>query len=332
MKMKSIATLALLIASLFTACSWLEDEKVLPPATGKSGELVLVVSEALWSDSLKARVQEHFMRLLDGIPQEEPLFSIVQIPPMAFNSIFQTHRNILEIRLHAQNKGLKKVKELYAKPQLHLRLEAPSETELWKLLDEQGQQMADIFWQEELKRQAAFNRKNVDQALKSQLKEEQGFTLDLPKDFYPVKGLGENTYHFRKDLPNATLGIVVRKSAYMDPYQLGLPGVIAERNELLRENVLGERHGSYMQTEERYLPLTENLERGAHGIRVRGLWNMHRDFMGGPFIHDRILDPQGQYLISIDAYAYCPDSKKRNIVLELESILESFRFEAKSSD
>jgi len=196
----------------------------------------------------------------------------------------------------------------------------------------QGAQMADMFWQEELKRQARFNRRNLDEALKAQLQKEQGISLDLPKDFYPVKGVGENTYHFRKDLPNTTLGIVLRRQPYLDPYQLGLPGVIAERNEMLRENVLGERHGSYMQTEERYLPVTETLEKGAHGIRVRGLWNMHRDFMGGPFIHDCILDPSGQYLIQLDAYAYCPDSKKRNIVLELESILNAFQFHAKTSD
>lgn len=73
-------------------------------------------------------------------------------------------------------------------------------------------------------------------------------------------------------------------------------------------------------------PVFKNVDiDGQFAIETRGLWRTKGDFMGGSFINYTIFDENNNQRIMLDAFLYAPDSKKRNLVLELESILRTLK-------
>jgi hypothetical protein len=63
-----------------------------------------------------------------------------------------------------------------------------------------------------------------------------------------------------------------------------------------------------------------------YAIEVRGLWHVEGDFMGGPFLSYTFTDPRTNQIVTLYAYVYHPNKKKRDLLRQLESILYSTRF------
>jgi hypothetical protein len=60
-------------------------------------------------------------------------------------------------------------------------------------------------------------------------------------------------------------------------------------------------------------------------VDTRGLWRMKNDFMGGPFVSISVLDETRNRVVTIDAFVYAPGKDKRNLMWELEAVLESLK-------
>ncbi len=309
----------------FTSCNFFDDSNVLPPSSGKAGELIVLIENSLWETDIQDSLKKYLAYELEGLPRAESAFRIINIPQKAFNQIFKTHRNILTVRI-GPSLGVKKAEKL-SDSQLFIRLEAPDVPGLRKLLHMEGERLAKLFMQEEIEREQRRVKKALLEGFHQQTRSEQGFLLDVPRDFTLTKTATKNTYHLQKEVHKSTLGLLIFVTPYTDEGQFELEGLIADRNLMCKPNILGERSGSYMKTEER-LPVSLKPVPGigSHGVVARGLWKMKHDFMGGPFIQYRILSPDKSKIVTIDGYVYGPGSKKRNHLLELEAIMSSIRF------
>ena len=97
------------------------------------------------------------------------------------------------------------------------------------------------------------------------------------------------------------------------------------------ENVPGMRDGSYMTTSDILKPeIRYSSFKGRKFAEMRGFWDVHGDFMGGPFVSHTFYTPDALELICLEAYVYAPKFDKRHYLRQVESLLYSFEWDKKS--
>ena len=97
--MKKITLMLCCIVLLF-ACD--EEKVVLPNSSGNINELSVIIDNNLWQGEVGENLREHFARNVRGLPQQEPLFTLNQLPPQVFNGFVRNHRIFLKIQKTAR--------------------------------------------------------------------------------------------------------------------------------------------------------------------------------------------------------------------------------------
>ena len=82
---------------LILASSCLDGTKTLPSSTGSFSEVIFVVEDDLWRESIKEVVTETFGAPIEGLNQNEANFRVIQVNHAEFKSILKTHKNIVII-------------------------------------------------------------------------------------------------------------------------------------------------------------------------------------------------------------------------------------------
>ena len=59
---------------------------------------------------------------------------------------------------------------------------------------------------------------------------------------------------------------------------------------------------------------------------MRGMWKVYNNYMGGPFVSYTFADKRTGQLVTVEGFYYEPNQKKRNALLQLESIAYSLKF------
>ena len=89
----------------------------------------------------------------------------------------------------------------------------------------------------------------------------------------------------------------------------------------------GPSDGSYMITSEHADPEVRYLRiYDRSWAEMGGLWDVHGDFMGGPFLNFSTLDAATNRVIAIDCFVFAPQDTKRNYLRQLEHIVYSAQF------
>ena len=103
--------------------------------------------------------------------------------------------------------------------------------------------------------------------------------------------------------------------------------IIATRNRFMQENVPGMFEGSYMTTSTAQEPTTRSLRfKGRDFMETRGFWEVHGDFMGGPFVSHSFYSKDGKEIIVLEAFVFAPRYDKRQYLRQVESLLYSFEW------
>ena len=56
------------------------------------------------------------------------------------------------------------------------------------------------------------------------------------------------------------------------------------------------------------------------------MWKVENNFMGGPFVSYTFADSRTGQLVTVEGFYYEPNQKKRNALLQLESIAYSLKY------
>ena len=78
-----------------------------------------------------------------------------------------------------------------------------------------------------------------------------------------------------------------------------------------------------MATEMIYDPNYSIIKKNPYTIETKGLWTMVNDFLGGAYIANAILDKKSNTIIYAEGFLYCPKSKKRSHINDLEVMLST---------
>jgi hypothetical protein len=72
--------------------------------------------------------------------------------------------------------------------------------------------------------------------------------------------------------------------------------------------------------------------KGRDFAEIKGLWDVHNDFMGGPFVAHAFYSKDGKDIIVLMAFVYAPRYDKRHYLRQVESILYSYEWAKEETD
>ena len=103
--------------------------------------------------------------------------------------------------------------------------------------------------------------------------------------------------------------------------------IISIRDSIGKLYVPGRLKGSYMITEKAFKPFFYKSKKESKTLYItKGTWEVHNDFMAGPFINYFIEDINNNRWIVIEGFTFAPSTKKRDYMFELETILNTIKF------
>ncbi len=318
-----------LLAAAFTMVSCNgngeRDASLVPKSVGNINSLQVVVDNELWNNEVGEAIREHFAAPAYGLPQDEPMFSINQMPTNAYAGFARKYRLVLYVAL-ADEKTATIASDQYAKPQKLALIKAPTEEELIALINEEHKAIIDAFTASEIEERQ--RRTRIQLLELDSLKERMGVTLEIPSA-YRIARATDSFYWFRKELKSGSTNVIV--------YEVPLGTIGQDTNVVgdiikMRDSIGGdflpvEDDGRFI-TEAAYAPYlftTEIDDRFAY--ETKGTWEVMGQFMAGPFVNYAIKDEANDRYLILEGFTYAPSEEKRNLQFELESILKSAKLQ-----
>ncbi|MGI0106053.1 DUF4837 family protein [Salinimicrobium sp. WS361] len=299
-----------------------EDPVVIASSSGKINNLTVVMENDLWTGEVGEAVRRYLAAPVDGLPQEEPLFSLSQMPPEAYQGFARKNRIFLHIQ-KGQEPAIKMADDAYARPQKGILITGENNEQIISLIEENAEKIISTFKKTELAEQ----QRRIKKSLKSdeKLEEQLGVSLKFPTAYRYAKET-DDFFWIRKDIPTGSMEILVyevpRHVIEKDTNIVG--NIIEMRDSIGKVHIPGRVDNSYMVTESAYAPyLFESQIDGKFAWESKGIWEVKGDFMGGPFINYAVLDEENDRYVILEGFAFSPSAQKRENMMELEAILKS---------
>jgi hypothetical protein len=318
---------ALVISLLILGCSDKKKDKTtyLPASNGNLNNISVVVDNLLWEGKIGEAIRRNFAAPLEGLPQDEPIFGIRQIPPQVFDGFATRSRIILKIEKGELEPTTKIVHEAFAKPQTVVVVGGKTDAEIIAQIEDNRRKIINAFTKEEVKeKQRRINLSLLDD---KKMEEALGFTIDIPSA-YKIGKETEDFFWVRKSLSNTKTMDLMFYEVPIDAITESDSTIVTItkiRDEITKSKIPGE-DDIYMTVEDAYAPsLYKTQIDNKEAYEVRGIWEVKGQYMAGPFITYAIRDEANQRFLIADGYVYAPSLKKREFVFELEAILKSIK-------
>lgn len=324
--MRNISLFLLFSFLVLSSCSDKEGSakgNYLPSSNGNINNLQIVTPNEFWKDSIGEIIREYFAAPTDGLPQDEPLFSMRQLPPQAFEGFVRNSRLFLYV-----NKGEKDTvivkQNWFATPQIGVSITAQDEETLEFFLRENHQTIIDVFKKAELKER---QRRTSLSLLKGDgLKNTFGIEMKIPSA-YRIALATEKFYWIRKNLEAGSTNIIVYEVPleYID--EDNVIGSIIKMRDEVGSKLLPVEDDSPFITEAAYAPYLNEVDLdGRKAYESKGTWEVKDSYMGGPFLNYTIEDKENNRYLIVEGFTHAPSVAKRDLQFELESIIKTLSF------
>lgn len=323
--MKS-SILTLFIALFLISCNEDDSKKqrFVSDSSGNINNISVVVDNILWEDNVGEAIRNVLAAPLEGLPQDEPIFSISQMPTQVFSGFTTKNRTVLKIE-KGKPASTTIFKDVYAKPQTVIVISGQTNAEIIDQLNTNAEKIVLAFKNTEIKEK----QKRISLSLfdDKALNEDLGISLKFPS----VYRIAKNEDHFfwiRKDIKTGTMDFLVYQ-APLSAIRKGdsaVTDIVRLRDSIGKKHIEGRLEGSYLATESAYAPyIFETIIDNKPTYETKGIWDLKNDFMSGPFINYAIEDKVNNRYVIIEGYVFAPSVEKRDYVFELESIIRSLK-------
>lgn len=300
-----------------------DNKRYITESSGNINTISVVSDNVIWEGSVGSAIRSIFAAPSQGLPQDEPLFTIRQIPQQVFNGFATKNRLILKVS-QSDSSSLNIYKDVYAKPQTVVDLRAKTTEEIVDILKQNSEKIIDAFTKEEVKEKLRrINKSKLDVA---EIEKALGFTIDIPSA-YRIAKKTDDFFWVRKSLSNTKTMDLMFYEVPLETIRAGdssIIDIIAMRDNVIKQNIPGPEPGVSMTTEDAYVPsMFETILNNKRAIETRGVWEINGFFMAGPFLNYAIEDKINNRYLVAEGYVYAPSLEKRDLVFELESIMKS---------
>jgi hypothetical protein len=296
--------------------------------TGKAGEVVVVIGKETWKGPTGSLIRQVLAQPQSSLPQDEPMFSLIDVPPSAFINIFKTYRNILTVKISSTytEPKVEFANDTWAYPQAIVNIQASSPENFEELFKANSNKILAYYLKAEKDRLKSVYKKSHEKAIYKTLHDDLKLNLYVPVGFNIVKK-DSNFVWMRYDTPLIYQSIIVYTYPYDSDSTFTPNFQLVKRNLIAKKHIPGPLPGSYMTTETE-LPLDFNILKfnGNYASEMRGLWRVENDFMGGPFISLSVLDASRRRVVTVEGHVYAPKNDKRNYLRQVEAMIYSLEF------
>ena len=309
----------LIAALLFISCN--DGTKIVLASSGNLNEISIVVEDQLWEGSVGKALTNILSKPIYGLPQQEPLFKLRQIPPRVFSGFVTKSRTIIIIENNKQ-KHTRLLLNKYASPQTVIVVSGMTSREIIEELKKHSKKIINNIKEAEIKEKQRRIRKslNSSQVLDSIFK----IKLNYPS-IYRVAAVDRNFVWLRKDIKSGSVNLSVFQTP-LKTNRLNTEKIIIIRDSVSKQKIPGPTKETYMSTETQYKPvLVPTKIRKYKGLEVRGLWEVKKQFMGGPFINFSVVDSINNRILFFDGFVYSPGTEKASYIFEIEAIIKSLK-------
>jgi hypothetical protein len=268
-------------------------------------------------------VRSAFAYPAPGLPQQEPLFDLKQMPPEVFTGFARMSRAIIWVGL-SDKTVLRTDTNRYASPQQMAVFSAPNNEALIEMILSQSEGVIAALKRNEInERQRRTNKSTLKQ---NALRELFGFDATLPSAYKLFKE-NKQTAWFQREIRKGHINLLfytlprTTKLNWEDP----LEDIIRIRDSVGLAFVPGRLTGSHMITEEAYEPYVfyTSLD-SIPALEIRGTWEVSGDFMAGPFVQFVLDDKKANRYTVMEGFVFAPSATKRDYIFEAESVMRSW--------
>jgi len=328
--MKKISHILFLftIVIFFSSC-FSRTETLKPKVSGKAGEVLMVMPEQNWTSEPGGTFRKILTADKNGLPQPEPLFSLIHVIPDQFAKIFNSHRNIIIVNIGPENAKDKIIvqQDLWSTPQIVINIKAGSEEACQELLKNNSDYLIERINRAERERVLMNYRKFMEAGIVHSLKENHHISLVIPKG-YRLDVDSTNFIWLASETPTTSQGILVYFYPYTDKNTFTPEYLVEKRNRFLKKYVSGPSPNTWMATEDLLPPSFNEFELdGKYYSELRGLWKLQNGFMGGPFVSLSTVDELRKRVVTVEGFVYAPSEEKRELLRQVESILFTLKID-----
>ena len=357
MRISSMRYLVFLFVIFLYSCGTSSESSsgLLPPASGKPGEMIVVADSGQWAGAVGETIRETFGREVPGINRPEPMFKMNRGNPAKMTRILRTVKNLMfvvtldsntpasrRIRSYFSESSLERIrlesdlyvlvdKDEFAKGQQVMYLFGQTEEQLINHIRENSDNLVALFNQAEARRlrSSLYKGKRSD-GIKKTLIDDHSCSMEIPFGWrmeYTTPGFA----WMRQVNDDNDKNIFISYIPYTSENLFTQEGLIAYRDSVAQRQLFEDpdRTDSYVITETSvpFIPVeTRQVDfNGKYAINMSGLWRTNNFSMGGPFTGYALVDQSMNRFYYIEGFIFSPDKSQRELVREMRVILTTFR-------
>ena len=308
---------------LLSACNSSDNKKVYKPqSSGNINDLSVVIDNILWDSSVGETIRSTIGAPLYGLPQDEPQFTLRQIPSSVFSGFVKNTRLILKV-VKGTAAATKFYKNPYASPQRMVLVSGMTNQEISDQIIQNQDKISKAFQTQELEEKQRRTKKSVFNT--TSITKQFGINIQFPSIYRIAKQVDDFLW-IRRDIKTGTVNLMIYSLPYDDTItkEALAKRVIKVRDSIGKRYIPGPVEGTYMTTEAAYTPFFGNAKVGSlNSFETRSIWQVKDAFMSGPFINYWIEDPINNRYLVAEGFVFAPSVEKRDYVFELEAIIQS---------
>lgn len=339
----------------FTSCQNVTDSNnpdFLPQSSGAADEIMILINEGLYDDSLAKDIKKTFISPYKLLPQAEARFSMSAMPYNHSNALLKRFINIIYIVTQSDESAL--ATEVYAMLTDKERTQAKENGEHLffkknRYANKQNIAILIVPTKKEIisaistfkpKLEAHFDQANLpyftdlayingaNESLNEQFKKFHQLQFDVPNEYKLAKS-EKNMLLLRKDVEKATMFLcfdIIKYQAEVPLENLGI-----QHFNKIGKYLDAKTEGSYVIADTTLGFKTEKTILANETIIYEnaGLWYVENDYVGGgPFINQYIIDKKNNRIIYLSGIFFGPGVKhKKKYMREFEAIFNTLNID-----
>ena len=325
--MKKLAILTLLTLSILSCkeTSKEDNQAILSESNGKINNVSIIIDDNLWNGEIGDSIRKKFAAPVDGLPQEEPLFTLNQYPTKVFEGFVRKSRNIIIVK-KGKDAGYASTTQKYAKPQNVFFISGTDNEDILSILEDKSNEIIKTIKASEI----IENQVRMKKSLVSDAQVQKMFGISLKIGFgYKYDMVRDKFIWLRKEFNSGYNSILIYEVPIesVEKDNNIIANITAMRDEIGKANIHGTLPNTWMITEAAYAPyLFEVNVANKKTYLTKGTWELKNDFMAGPFVNYAIKDTKNNRYLILEGFTYNPSKSKRDLVFELEAIIQSVKF------
>jgi hypothetical protein len=234
----------------------------------------------------------------------------------------------IQKRLETENDFILSKYDLWAKNQLVTVLSAANMQELeFKILKNKDNLLYAYQKQSDARlKESLYAPRYERKAIEGLLLRDHGWVIYVQADYKLAKNDKENNFVWLRRSPGSEMErwIFIHWIDNATPEYLNADSIKSIRNRLTQKFYQTSDDSSYVVIADSFFTTSEVNFNERYALFTQGLWDLNIKGMGGPFVNYTFYDEKNKRLYMLDGSIFAPKYYKRNLIQQIDVILQSF--------